>query len=136
MRAGFTLVELVACLAIVAILAALATPSWRYLVLRAQRADATAALYALATAQERYRMVHGRYADAAAPAPPVGLGLAQSTRGWYELRIERADATSYTATARPIAGATQAADTRCRILSIDQAGERGSGPAAPAECWR
>lgn len=136
MKTGFTLVELVACVAIIAILAAVATPSWRYLVLRAQRADATAALYALASAQERYRMVHGRYADAAAPAPPAGLGLSQSARGWYELRIERADATTYTATARPRTGAPQAADARCHVFSIDQAGERGSTPAAPAECWR
>lgn len=136
MMRGFTLVELVACLAIIAILAAVATPSWRFLVLRAQRADATAALYALASAQERYRMVHGRYADAAAPAPPVGLGLSQSARGWYELRIESADATRFTATARPRSSSLQAADSRCRILSIDQAGQRGSTPAAPAECWR
>lgn len=136
MNRGFTLVELVTCVAIAALLATVALPSWRGIVMRSQRADAVAALYALASAQERYRMLHGRYADAAAPAPPVGLGLGLSARGWYELSIDSADATGFVATARALAGSPQAADTRCRILSIDQAGLRGSTPAAAAECWR
>jgi type IV pilus assembly protein PilE len=136
MKQGFTLIELLICIVIVGVLAAIALPAWRDTVLRAHRSDATAALYALATAQERYRMVHGRYALEAAPAPPVGLGLGQSSRGWYELRVESADATRFRATARAPAGSPQAADTACRILTIDETGLRGSTPAAPATCWR
>lgn len=136
MRRGFTLIELLICLVLAGLIAAVALPSWRALMLRAQRVDATTALYALATAQERYRLVHGRYADEAAPAPPVGLGLGQSERGWYELRIVHADATRFTATARAAAGSRQAADATCRILSIDETGARGSAPGAPQVCWR
>lgn len=133
---GFTLLELMICVVIAALLATIALPAWRTVMMRAQRDDGRAALYALATAQERYRLVHGRYASAAAPAPPEGLGLGASERGWYALRIESADGTSFSAAARPAPGSPQAADDECRVLTIDQAGRRGSSPAAPAACWR
>ncbi len=136
MKRGFTLIEVLVCVVIVALLATIALPSWRAVVTRSQRGDATAALYALATAQERYRMVHGVYAAAAAPAPPVGLGFASSERGWYELRIEYADATRFTATARPRDGAPPASDADCRLFTIDQTGVRGSVPEGPDTCWR
>lgn len=135
MKRGFTLVEVVACLAIVAILAALAIPSWQSLLERTRRVDAAAALHAVATAQERYRMLYGRYADQAGPAPPVGLGLGTSERGWYRLRIEHADASGFVASARPLDGSPQARDLDCRLLTIDQAGVRNSAPEPPERCW-
>lgn len=136
MRRGFTLIELLICILIAAVLVTIALPSWRSVVVRSQRSDATAALYALAMAQERYRLVHGRYAPLAAPAPPVGLGLGFSERGWYELRIERADASGFVATARAAPGSPQRGDDECRLLTIDETGRRGSAPAAPERCWR
>lgn len=135
MRGGFTLVEVLACIALVAILATLAVPGWQSLLERTRRADAAAALYALATAQERYRLLYGRYADAAAPAPPVGLGMALSERGWYRLRIERADESSFVASARPADSSPQTGDAECTLLTIDHAGTRNSAPAAPDRCW-
>jgi type IV pilus assembly protein PilE len=134
-KRGFTLLELLACLAIVAVLATVAVPSWRGVMLRAQRGDAVAALYAIAAAQERYRMVHGRYADQAGPAPPVGLGLATSERGWYRLRVEYADEVAFIASARPAERSPQAGDADCRVLTIDATGARGSAPAPPQQCW-
>ena len=136
MRAGFTLIELLICMVIVALLATVALPSWRGVVIRTQRGDATAALYAVAAAQERYRLVHGQYASQAGPAPPVGLGLESSERGWYALRIERADATTFLASARPSPGSPQASDTYCRVFTIDETGRRASTPEGPATCWR
>lgn len=136
MKQGFTLLELLICLVIAGVLAMIAVPTWRDVTLRAQRSDATAALYALAAAQERYRLVHGRYADQAGPAPPAGLGFERSERGWYQLHIESADGTRFTASARPAAGSRQAADAACQVLTIDQAGLRGSTPAPVENCWR
>ena len=135
MRRGFTLEEVLACMAVVAILAALAIPSWQSLLQRTRRVDAAAALHAVATAQERFRLVHGRYADAAAPGPPVGLGLGTSERGWYRLRIERAGESDFIASARPAAGSPQARDRDCLLLTIDQAGTRNSAPGPPERCW-
>ena len=133
---GFTLLELLVCMAMVAILASLAVPTWREIVARSQRSDGQSALYALATAQERHRLVYGRYAEAAAPAPPVGLGLGLSARGWYELSIDHADATRFNASARPAAGSPRAGDGACRLLTIDESGLRGSAPEGPETCWR
>ncbi|MGD9387709.1 MAG: type IV pilin protein [Gammaproteobacteria bacterium] len=135
MKHGFTLLEVLICLALAAILATLAVPAWQSVLERARRADAAAALYAVANAQERYRLVYGRYADAAAPAPPVGLGLATSERGWYGLRIERADEHGFVASARPGEGSPQRRDRDCRLLTIDQAGTRNSAPGPPERCW-
>ena len=135
MRKGFTLVELLACIAIAAVLATVAIPTWRGVIARAHRGDAIQALYAMAAAQERYRMVHGRYADRAGPAPPVGLGLGTSERGWYRLRIERADATGFVASARPRHGTPPATDEACRLFTIDELGARGSSPAPADTCW-
>jgi type IV pilus assembly protein PilE len=136
MRRGFTLLELLICMVIAGLLATIALPSWQSLVLRTHRSDATAALYALAAAQERYRLVHGRYADAAAPAPPVGLGLGLSERGWYALEVESSSPSRFTASARAVPGSPQAADRACRILTIDETGKRGSAPEPPGTCWR
>lgn len=136
MKRGFTLVELLICIVIAALLATIALPSWRDVVMRSRRADAAAALYAMAAAQERYRLVHGRYAGEAGPAPPVGLGFDRSEQGWYALRIEAADTSRFTASARAAAGSPQAADTACRIMTIDETGRRGSTPEPPDTCWR
>lgn len=136
MKRGFTLVELLAVLAIAALLAAIAIPSWHAIVVRAQRSDGTAALLALAAAQERYRFVHGHYAPATAPAPPDGLGLATSARGWYALEIEFANAQRFLASATPTPGSPQHRDTRCQRLTIDETGARGAEPGPVAACWR
>jgi type IV pilus assembly protein PilE len=136
MNRGFTLIELLICVVIAALLAGIALPSWRGLLMRVHRTDAKAALYALAMAQERYRLVHGHYASQAEPAPPVGLGLAFSARGWYELRVERADAAGFVAAARPAPGSPQRFDVACRLFTIDEKGVRGSVPESPETCWR
>jgi len=59
---GFTLVELVIVMAIVAILAAIAVPSYREYVLRTNRALAKNALSDLAQRQENYYVDHKGYA--------------------------------------------------------------------------
>lgn len=58
---GFTLVELMIVLAIVAILAAVAYPSYRDSVLKGKRAEARAALAELLQQQERYMTQNNTY---------------------------------------------------------------------------
>lgn len=141
MRArGFSMLELLLAMCIVAILAAIALPGLRQFVLRAHRFEAREALLALAAAQERHYLEHHVYADAPAlaPAPPQGLGIAATTAGgWYALAIEPgADAAGFVATAT--ATAAQSEDTECAALSVDAAGQRRARTrsGAPASgCW-
>jgi type IV pilus assembly protein PilE len=137
---GFSLLELLIAMSIMATLTAVALPGLRHFVLRAHRFEAREALLSLAAAQERHYLEHHAYADAAAlaRAPPQGLGIAATTaNGRYSIAIEPgADAGDFVATAT--ATGSQAADSECASLSVDSAGQRRalsrSGVAA-TRCW-
>lgn len=140
---GFSLVELMITVAVIAILAAVAVPAYRQYVMRASRTDATAALLRLASAQERFYLQNNRYADDGelADAPPAGLGITGTERGMYALAIDSEDlAVGYVATATAIDGEGQSADTDCVEFSVDQQGlrraEDSGGTATTDRCWR
>src|ERR1700730_6534006 len=67
---GFTLIELMITVAIVAILAAIAYPNYRNYVLRGQLVDATTGLSALQANMERYFQDNRTYAPANGFNPP------------------------------------------------------------------
>lgn len=128
---GMTLIELMVVVAIVAILASIAVPSYRQYVLRSNRAEAKAALLNLAAAQEKFYLQNNTYTEELTDAPPDGLGLPDTTEsGFYDIEIDDADDEGFTATATAAGG--QAQDTRCATFSIDQAGAR---TATTADCW-
>lgn len=145
---GFSLVELLVTLAIMAIVTSLAVGGYRQYLRRANRVDATSALLRLAAAQEKFYLQNGQYADAAAmaAAPPAGLGIAGTERGYYVLDIViDADgaAVGYTATATVAAAGPQADDSECWVLSVNERGLRGAeaqngdaGVAVTDRCWR
>lgn len=61
MPAGFTLIELMLTLAIIALLATIAYPSYRDAVLKGRRAEGRTALTDFLQQQERYFTQHGHY---------------------------------------------------------------------------
>lgn len=137
---GVTLLELLVCALVLAILAALAVPAYQGPVLRARRSDARGALLQVLASQERNYLEHGRYSADLAGAPAAGgLGLSGiSEAGWYALQVQlTAGGSGYLATATPLQG--QRGDARCTSLSIDERGTRGatgSDPQASRGCWR
>jgi len=142
-RRGFTVMELLTALVVIAVLAAVAVPLWRTHLLRVRRAEARDALTALQAAQDRWFGQHARYATAAqltAPAPD-GLGLAATTQhGLYALSLETsADGLAWHATARAIANAGQDRDDRCATFSIDHVAQMSAADSAgvdrSADCW-
>lgn len=141
---GLTLIELIVVMIVVAILAAIAIPSYRNYVIRSQRADAKDALLALATAQEKHYLQCNIYANGIAGATDCAAGNLQGTatsqNGWYALAIDAADATSFTVSAVAVAGENQFQDTACRTYRVTDRGVRTADDAGggdnTAECWR
>jgi type IV pilus assembly protein PilE len=142
-RNGFSLIELMIVVAIVAILAALAVPSYTKHVVKTKRVAAQACLSEHANYMERYYTTNLRYdKDTSTPAlpnplsgtaPTLNLDCAQRTSADYQYRLTASllTSSSYSLTATPI-GAQAARDAICGTLSLDQAGTR---TPATAGCW-
>ena len=140
---GVTLLELMMVVTVLGILAAIAVPSYRQYLLRANRTDAKTALMQLQAAQEKYYLQNNEYTNKILDAPPNGLGLTDTTaHGFYKLRVEltkvgEVDAQGFTAFATPIDGAGQSDDKKCVEFSIDDAGtKKATGPLGDVACWK
>jgi len=125
---GFTLIELMITVAIVAILATVAYPSYTQYVMKSRRADGRALLLQAASKMQRYgNENNGSVADATL----TKLQLSEtSERGYYQLSIvsKGADGT-YKVQVEP--QGAQASDA-CGTLSIDDAGTRTPNDD---KCW-
>jgi type IV pilus assembly protein PilE len=124
---GFTLIELMVVVAIVAILAALAYPSFNEQVRASRRADAFSALGDVQLQLERHRADNPTYAGAA-------VGFPASSH--YDFAVTAADAVSYTLSATPTGA--QSGD-RCGTLSVTFANgavTRDASGTNVDRCWR
>jgi type IV pilus assembly protein PilE len=141
---GFTLVELMITVVIVAVLASLALASYSKYVIRAHRTEGRNALLALASAQEKYYLANNTYAGTAislTAAPPTGLGLGlngtQTQNGWYTVAITAGSANGYTATATTTGSQTTDAD--CQVFTVTQAqaetATNSGGTDNSTTCW-
>jgi type IV pilus assembly protein PilE len=136
---GFTLVELMVVLVIVAVLAAIAVPSYLTAIRKGRRSDAVAATVAIENAQERWRANHPNYATDLTSAPAAGLGqAATSPKGYYTMALNpnlpaAANPGKYTILANAVAGMGQDKDGACANLSVTVI--NGNAVNAPAECW-
>ena len=136
-RGGFTLIELMITVAIIAILSAIALPSYLDYVRKGKRSDARALLQAAAIAQEKYRLSNASYASATtALSPPCPTsGTCASEQGYYTLATPTGvTATGYTLTANAVSTSSQAADTGCTAITYTVSG--GSITYGPSNtCW-
>ena len=131
-RNGFTLIELMIAVAIVAILAALALPSYQSYVRKGNRGDATSLLQAVNLAQEKHRLGNASYAATFAALSPPCSCSSTSERGHYTVAVSGASATGYTLTATA-ASSMQQADTGCTAITLTVNG--GNTSYAPNACW-
>lgn len=142
---GFTLIEIMIVVAVIAILAGIAIPSYEGHVRKSKRSDAKTALLALQNAQEKFRGSCRFYAGDIDNANPdfCGASSALSTiefnpaspEGYYTLSISGGSATAYTATATANAGTSQAADGGCTSITLTVNPANPTGLRGPDGCW-
>ena len=133
---GFTLIDLVISLAIVAILVRIALPNYQAYIVKSSRQSMQGELVALANLQEKIFLNSSSYTSSATAAytgqSTGGLGLAAATSpttsgkskdGRYTIAVT-ATATTFTLTATPKSGTPQAGDGN---LTINEAGIRAWG---------
>ncbi len=151
--AGFTLIELMVTVAIVSILATIATTSYQSQVMKSRRTDARSAILDLAGREEKLFSTTNQYSNSPAalgygaaatfPAPPSGIPVGSSGTDYYNVSVVTPDtitqggaANTYIVVATPIAGTAQAGDTTCASLSVTQLGlQSSSGSGTAATCW-
>ena len=152
---GFTLIELMITVAIVAVLASIALPSYTSYIARARRADARTQLVQAAQFMQRFYAANDRYdqdragnsvlgssvgmPDNLRKSPADGTALYQlntsiTTAGNYTATVT---ATGYTLTMAPITGGSAATDA-CGMFTITSTGVRGVASATKTrdECWK
>jgi type IV pilus assembly protein PilE len=130
---GFTLVELMIVVIVLAIIAAIAIPAYQNQVVRANRTEARTALLQASQALERCFTRFNGY-DAASGCP-VTFPIMSET-GLYQVTDTVRTATAYTLTAVP-QGLQATRDTLCGSFTLNQTGLRGisGGTGTVAQCW-
>lgn len=113
---GFTLIELMIVVAIVAFLASIALPSYRNFVVRTNRAEAVADLSELASWLERQYTIFGSYNNPTMPNLPFSNSPRNGTAN-YIITLTSATPSAYLLTSNPTGGQLSD-DTNCGILSL------------------
>lgn len=131
---GFSLIELIITVAIFAIIASIAVPSYTQFVLKGNRADAKEILLRVAQEQERYFYTTGGGAGPVYTADLTDLGYTEasplSDEGHYRITAAL-NANSFTLTAAAIG--SQEKDTDCATITLSSTGLKSSTPRA--DCW-
>lgn len=130
---GFTLVELMVVVLVVAMLSAIAIPGYRGHVVKTHRGAAQACLAQYVQLVERLYTTELTYANAGDLAPP-GCATEGNMGNNYVFAVTGETASAYAVQATPTE-AFAARDSRCGTLSINHRGEKGVSSGAVDECW-
>jgi len=138
---GFTLIEAMIVVTMLAILAAIALPSYQSYVRKARRTDAKNALLDLAMREEKFYSINNRYSATAGDLGYAALPYSVSSSGsnsYYDLSITLStDTQSYSGTATP--KGPQLSDADCYAFTISNTGlrgnQKGGSTLSPDKCW-
>jgi type IV pilus assembly protein PilE len=135
-QAGFSLIELMIVVIVVAILASIAVPTYQNQIRDARRADGQGQLLQTAQQLERCYTRFGAYNNGNCQVFLDLAGGIASTEGHYQITAAAGPAPT-TFTLQAVPQGAQAGDAECGTLTLDQAGVRGYTGTSPAleECW-
>ena len=129
---GFSMIELLITLSIVAILTTIAYPSYQNHMNKVHRTEAQVALVNLAARMERYYL-ENNYSYAHATISKLDINK-KIPNGFYELSIKATD-NAYVLSATPVDKQAKN-DAQCGTLTLDQLGRKDkTGQANLKECW-
>lgn len=125
--AGFTLIEMMVVVAIIAILAAIVLPNYSQYIAKGHRTDAQAAMLNLAQYLESQYNASFNYP--ASNTIPSSLTAPSNVSSYYTLSVDTSNNQKFTITATP----TSRQNDSCGTLSIT---EEGKKTPTTAGCWK
>jgi type IV pilus assembly protein PilE len=131
---GFTLIEVLIVVVVVAILVGIAIPSYQSSVQKTRRADAKEALLRIAAAQERFFFTNNRYGTLAdlGLTTTTGYGAKiDSQESFYEIMmVDCGASTCFSIEATPVGA--QLKDTKCSKFTLNHIGVK---TPSTNDCW-
>lgn len=152
-QAGFTLIEVMIVVAILAIISSIAYPSYMEHVRKSRRADAQIKLQELAQLQESFFSRNLTYASSLSGLLGGSVNTIDSDEAFYQLSISSATGpggavcagtraapcSSYLLQAVPVTGTSQAKDKNCSRYTLNNMGQRRANDTSTtdtsAQCW-
>ncbi len=140
---GFTLIELVIAMVVVAILAAIAIPSYQAQVRKSHRTDAKTTVLDLAAREQRYYSVQNSFTPSFVDLgySTVAQASIPSPAGYYTITVAApapAAGANPTFTITATATGTQTSDTSCNSFTVDNTGQQlsyDSSNSPSTSCW-
>src|SRR5690606_34948951 len=131
MQAGFTLIELMIAVAIIAILAAIVLPNYKNYLIKAHRTDAQAAMLSLAQYMES--QYNASFSYPAKSNIPDSLMLPTNISDYYDFSDTTTSGQSFIIKAVPKKARQN--DTQCGTLTLNEQGVKGTSTDANG-CWK
>lgn len=122
---GFTLIELMVVVAIVAILAAIALPSFADQIRKSRRAEAVTSLQEAQLRLERWRVDHADFTGSSTTFPP-------SIHYKFTLTAAAATPNNYSVSAEPLLGQVK---DKCGTMTITNTTGKITKTPADTGCW-
>jgi len=129
---GFTLIELMIVVVVIAILAGIAITSYSKQVRKSRRAQAMQVLTDLSLKEEKWRTNNAEFADIATLGASVLVNSENSP--WYEITASDLTGTTYTLTATPRAGTDQENDVCGAFTFAMEAGTVEKSATGGSDC--
>ncbi|HEY6454448.1 MAG TPA: type IV pilin protein [Steroidobacteraceae bacterium] len=145
--AGFTLIELMIVVVIVAILASIAVPAYTSSVRKSRRTEAKTAIMDFGAREERIYATQNAYSTdpgvlgytAAGGSWPVSTGtyyqIDQPTVFPATVTATGTTPPTFTVTVEPTPGSSQSSDTACATFTLTNTGLQGATGNNPTSCW-